>query len=54
MCGQAGAEALDLEVAEKDRILEALKRYPKLDDAAAALGIDPSTLWRKRKRWGLV
>ena len=52
--GPAGAEALDLEVAEKDRILEALKRYPKLDDAAAALGIDPSTLWRKRKRLGLT
>jgi NtrC-family two-component system response regulator AlgB len=50
----AGAEALDLETAEKARILEALNRYPKLDDAAEALGIDPSTLWRKRKRLGLV
>ncbi len=49
-----GADLLDLEVAEKIRILEALKRFPRLDDAANALGIDASTLWRKRKRLGLA
>jgi two-component system, NtrC family, response regulator AlgB len=49
----AGAQALDLETSERMSILEALRRFPKLDDAAAALGIDPSTLWRKRKRFGI-
>jgi transcriptional regulator of acetoin/glycerol metabolism len=26
---------------------------PSLEEAAATLGIDPSTLYRKRKRYGL-
>jgi NtrC-family two-component system response regulator AlgB len=32
------------------RVLQAAKDY---DDAARILGIDPATLWRKRKKYGL-
>jgi transcriptional regulator of acetoin/glycerol metabolism len=27
--------------------------YELLEEAAARLGINPTTLWRKRKRWKL-
>ena len=38
---------------ERLQIRRALNDSRTLRDAAAALGINPSTLWRKRKRWGL-
>jgi two-component system, NtrC family, response regulator AlgB len=44
----------DLANGERERITEALRLHPSLEEAAAALGIDPSTLWRKRKRLGLA
>jgi len=34
-------------------IAAVLARHPTLDAAAKALGIDPSTLYRKRERYGL-
>ncbi len=34
---------------EREHILSVLERAPKVEDAAAVLGIDTSTLWRKRK-----
>jgi NtrC-family two-component system response regulator AlgB len=30
-----------------------LARKPTLEEAAEALGIDASTLWRKRKKYGV-
>jgi NtrC-family two-component system response regulator AlgB len=34
---------------EREHILRVLATAPMLDDAARILGIDTSTLWRKRK-----
>jgi two-component system, NtrC family, response regulator AlgB len=36
---------------EREHILRVLGRQEKVEDAARVLGIDTSTLWRKRKRW---
>jgi NtrC-family two-component system response regulator AlgB len=48
---QDGDESL--EAAERRHIAEVVARHPTLDTAAKALGIDPSTLYRKRERYGL-
>ncbi len=42
-----------LDAAERRHIAAVLARHPTLDSAARALGIDPSTLYRKRERYGL-
>lgn len=42
-----------LEQLEAEHIRRVLAAAPTLEDAAARLGIDPSTLYRKRKRYGL-
>jgi two-component system, NtrC family, response regulator AlgB len=47
------SQALSLEEVEKlhiKRILQVAKDY---EEAAALLGIDPATLWRKRRKYGL-
>jgi NtrC-family two-component system response regulator AlgB len=44
---------LSLEDLERRHIQQVIASSPTLEDAAARLGIDPTTLWRKRKRWGL-
>ncbi len=54
--GAPAVTALDddsLEAAERRHIADVLARTPSLDAAAKALGIDPSTLYRKRERYGL-
>ncbi len=38
---------------EREHILRVLEESPTLEDAAATLGINVSTLWRKRKRYKL-
>jgi two-component system, NtrC family, response regulator AlgB len=43
-----------LEQVERSHIARILAEAPTLDRAAEILGIDPSTLWRKRKRYGLT
>ncbi len=39
-----------LDALEREHILQTLAHTPTLDDAAKVLGIDSSTLWRKRKK----
>jgi NtrC-family two-component system response regulator AlgB len=46
-------EALSLEDVERRHVQQVLASAATLEEAAARLGIDPTTLWRKRKRWGL-
>jgi NtrC-family two-component system response regulator AlgB len=45
--------AVTLEELEAEHIRRVLAAKPKLEEAAEVLGIDPSTLYRKRKRYGL-
>ncbi len=40
-----------LDSIEREHILRVLARHGKAEEAARILGIDPATLWRKRKRW---
>jgi len=41
-----------IEDVEREHVLRVLARAPTLEDAARVLGIDASTLWRKRRKWG--
>jgi two-component system, NtrC family, response regulator AlgB len=53
---QAGIEvgaAVTLDQLEAEHIRRVLATAASLEEAATALGIDPSTLYRKRKRYGL-
>ena len=45
--------AVTLEQLEAEHIRRVLAATPTIDQAATSLGIDPSTLYRKRKRYGL-
>jgi NtrC-family two-component system response regulator AlgB len=45
--------AVTLEQLEAEHIRRILASTPTMDEAARVLGIDPSTLYRKRKRYGL-
>ena len=47
------APLLALEEVERHYIQLAIAQCSTLDEAATRLGIDPATLWRKRKRYGL-
>ncbi|MEW6511593.1 MAG: sigma-54 dependent transcriptional regulator [Bacteroidota bacterium] len=44
---------LSLEEVERQHIARVLRIANDLDEAASMLGIDPATLWRKRKKYGL-
>jgi NtrC-family two-component system response regulator AlgB len=40
-----------LDAVEREHITRVVARTATLDEAAAVLGIDASTLWRKRKKY---
>jgi NtrC-family two-component system response regulator AlgB len=41
-----------VEEVEREHIERVVQRSANLEDAARILGIDSSTLWRKRKKYG--
>ncbi|HUN64808.1 MAG TPA: sigma-54 dependent transcriptional regulator [Bacteroidota bacterium] len=47
------AGILSLEQMEHQHIARVLRSAKDLDEASKVLGIDPATLWRKRKKYGL-
>jgi NtrC-family two-component system response regulator AlgB len=51
--GESAPEDESLEAAERRHVAAVLARHTTLDSAAKALGVDPSTLYRKRERYGL-
>ena len=42
---------IPLDTIEREHILRVLARHGSPEEAARVLGIDPATLWRKRRRW---
>jgi NtrC-family two-component system response regulator AlgB len=49
--GESGPRSL--EEVERDHVRRVLAESTTLEEAAARLGINVTTLWRKRRRWGL-
>jgi NtrC-family two-component system response regulator AlgB len=52
-CTMEAGGAVTLEQLEADHIRRVLARTATMEQAAMVLGIDPSTLYRKRKKYGL-
>ncbi len=50
---EPAARPLSLEEVEQQHIIKVLRMAKDLDEAASILGIDPATLWRKRKKYSL-
>jgi two-component system, NtrC family, response regulator AlgB len=52
--GTVPSQPLSLYELERHQIERAIRECARLQDAANRLGINPTTLWRKRKRYGLT
>lgn len=50
---ESAAGLLSLEALERQHIMRVLRVVTDLDEAARVLDIDPATLWRKRKKYGI-
>lgn len=50
---QESKRLVSLEELEKDYIARIIHETPTVEEASSILGIDPATLWRKRKKYGL-
>jgi NtrC-family two-component system response regulator AlgB len=53
MLASPAQRPLSLESAERQHIIRVLRIAKDFEEAASLLGIDPATLWRKRKKFGL-
>jgi NtrC-family two-component system response regulator AlgB len=53
MLGRDAERSLTLEEAERRQIIRVMRLAKDLEEAARLLGIDPATLYRKRKKYGL-
>jgi two-component system, NtrC family, response regulator AlgB len=53
LCAPIGASSSNLEELQREQIMRVLAQSPTLQDAAETLGINVTTLWRKRKRYKL-
>jgi NtrC-family two-component system response regulator AlgB len=51
--GTAAGGALSLDEVERNHVRNVLAESASLEEAATRLGINVTTLWRKRRRWGL-
>src|SRR5262249_40810890 len=52
-CVPPAGSSSNLEELEREQIVRVLAQSPTLQDAAETLGINATTLWRKRKRYKL-
>jgi NtrC-family two-component system response regulator AlgB len=49
----AGGDLVSLEEMEKTYIRHVLSHMPTIEDASEVLEISPSTLWRRRRKYGI-
>ncbi|HQT90787.1 MAG TPA: helix-turn-helix domain-containing protein, partial [Candidatus Kryptobacter bacterium] len=50
---QESKRLVSLDELEREYISRVIREIPTVEEASHILGIDPATLWRKRKKYGL-